>query len=329
MNSDNKRSVIVGAFVLVGLAILIAAILVLGGQQNRFAKTVKITATFNTIGGLKKGSNVWFSGVKIGTVREVNFTKNRLVEIVMNIEEKSREYIRKDAVAALSSEGFIGNRIIEIQGGSSSIPAIDDGDKLESKEAINTDAMIATLQLNNENLVAITENIKKLSDKVREGEGTIGTLFGDSTMAMDLKVMISNLSKTASNSKQITEEFKGFSQQLNNKESLIGQLMHDTVVFHDLKATIAKLEMVTENTSSLTANLNRASEKLSDNDNSLGILLNDTQTADQLKRTLDNLESSTQKLDKNMEALQHNFFFKGFFKKEAKKALKEADAEMK
>ena len=329
MNSDNKRSVIVGAFVFVGLAILVASILVLGGQQNRFAKTVKVTATFNTIGGLKKGSNVWFSGVKIGTVREVNFTTNRLVEIVMSIEEKSREYIRKDAVAALSSEGFIGNRIIEIQGGSSSIPAIDNGDKLESKEAVNTDAMIATLQLNNENLVAITENIKKLSDKVRDGEGTVGALFTDSLMANDIKAMLANLNQTALNSKQITEEFKGFSKQLNNKQSLIGQLMHDTVVFNDLKSTVAKLEAVTENTSALTANLNKASDKLNTNDNSIGVLLNDTQTADQLKRTMDNLESSTQKLDKNMEALQHNFFFKGFFKKEAKKALKEAEAEMK
>lgn len=320
MNSDNKRSVIVGLFVFVGLAILVAGILVLGGQQNRFAKTVRVTATFNTIGGLKKGSNVWFSGVKIGTVREVNFTKNRNVEIVMNIEEKSQQYIRKDAIAALSSEGFIGNKIIEIQGGSSSIPPIEDGDRLQSKEALNTDEMIATLQVNNENLVAITENIKKLSDKVRGGEGTVGAFFTDSIMAVNIKTMIANLSQAAVNSKRITEEFKSFSAQLNNKESLMGQLMNDTTVFNDLKSSVAQLEDITQTASSLMKNLNNASEKLNDDDNSIGLLLNDVQTADQLKRTLENLESSTQKLDKNMEALQHNFFFKGFFKKEAKKA---------
>lgn len=325
MNSDNKRSVIVGLFVFVGLAILVAGILILGGQQNRFAKTVRVTATFNTIGGLKKGSNVWFSGVKIGTVREVNFTKNRHVEIVMNIEEKSRDYIRKDAVAALSSEGFIGNKIIEIQGGSSSIPPIEDGDKLDSKEAVNTDEMIANLQINNENLVAITENIKKLSDKVREGEGTVGALFSDSTMALNIKTMIANLSQAAVNSKKITEEFKGFSAQLNNKESLMGQLMNDTLVFNDLKSSVAQLQGITQSASALTQNLAIASDKLNNKDNSIGLLLNDEQTADQLKRTLENLEGSTQKLDRNMEALQHNFFFRGFFKKEAKKAAKEAE----
>jgi phospholipid/cholesterol/gamma-HCH transport system substrate-binding protein len=325
MNSENKRSIIVGLFVLVGLAILVAGILVLGGQQNRFAKTVRITADFENIGGLKKGSNVWFSGVKIGTIREVNFTKNRHVEIVMNIEEKSRVYIRKDAIAALSSEGFIGNKIIEIQGGSSSVPPIEEGDRLQSKEAVNTDQMIATLQINNENLVAITENIKNLSDKIKNGEGTIGAFFTDSMLAVNIKTMMANLNQAAANSKKVTEDFKQFSTQLNNNESLLGQLLNDTVVFSSLKTSVAQMQNITQTASTLTLNLNKASEQLNEKDNSIGVLLNDSVVADQLKRTLDNLEGSTQKLDKNMEALQHNFLLRGFFRKEAKKAAKEAE----
>ncbi len=324
MNSENKRSVIVGLFVFIGLAILVAGILVLGGQQNRFAKTVRITADFENIGGLKKGSNVWFSGVKIGTIREVNFTKNRHVEIVMSIEEKSRVYIRKDAVAALSSEGFIGNKIIEIQGGSSSIPPIEEGDRLQSKEAVNTDQMIATLQINNENLVAITDNIKTLSEKVKRGEGTIGAFFTDSTLAVDIKMMMANLNQAAVNSKKVTEEFKQFSAKLNNNESLVGQLLTDTVVFSNLQSAVEQLQGITETATALTSNLSKASEQLNEKDNSIGVLLNDEEVADQLKRTLDNLEGSTQKLDRNMEALQHNFLLRGFFRKEAKRAAKEA-----
>lgn len=324
MNSENKRSIIVGLFVLVGLVILVSSILILGGQQNRFAKTVRITANFTNIGGLKKGSSVWFSGVKIGSIREVNFTKNRKVEIVMNIEEKSKEYIRKDAIAALSSEGFIGNKIIEIQGGSSSIPPIEDGDRLETKEATNTDEIISTLQINNQNLVAITENIKQLSDRVTSGEGTIGALFTDSLLAVNIKAMMANLNEAAINSKKVTEDFKIFSSQMNNKEGLVNKLMNDTTVFNSLQSSVAQLQGITQTASALTSNLNKASEKLNDKDNSIGLLLNDEEVAGQLKRTLGNLETSTQKLDKNMEALQHNFLLRGFFKKEAKKAAKEA-----
>src|SRR5690606_1453508 len=96
---DNKRSVMVGLFVFLGMAILIAAILALGGQQRGFGVIVHINAVFDNVGGLKKGSNIWLPGVKIGTIREVRVTDNGRVTIEMVIEEKSQQYIRKDALA--------------------------------------------------------------------------------------------------------------------------------------------------------------------------------------------------------------------------------------
>jgi len=70
---ENKRSIIVGIFVLVGVVLLVAGIITLGGQQNRFARTVTVSATFSDVGGLKAVNNVRCSGVKIGTVKIINF----------------------------------------------------------------------------------------------------------------------------------------------------------------------------------------------------------------------------------------------------------------
>src|SRR5690606_22472783 len=206
MNSaERKRSTIVGLFVLISIVILVAGIFIMGGQQNRFGGAVKIRAVFNNVGGLKKGGNVWFSGVKIGTIREVNFTEQSKVEIIMVINNESKEYVRKDATAVISSEGFIGNKMIVIEGGSHSVPYIEEGDELHSKEGNDTEAMMATLQVNNENLVAITNDIKNLSERVRRGEGTVGALFTDSMMAVNLKEMMSNLNRAAINARRIAE----------------------------------------------------------------------------------------------------------------------------
>jgi len=319
-SEERKRSIIVGLFVFVGIVILLAGIFIIGGQQNRFGNVVHVTAVFDNVGGLKKGGNVWFSGVKIGTIREVNFTENRQVEIDMVINDASKEYVRKDAVAVISSEGFIGNKMIVIEGGSSDMPFIENGDKLRSKEGNDTEAMMATLQVNNENLVSITDDIKNLSEKVRRGEGTIGAFFTDSMMAVNMKAMMLNLNQAALNSRRVSENLERFTAQLNNEGGLTNDLLTDTVVFKSLKASVAQLESVTQNASDLTKNLSDASSKLNDSDNALGLLLNDPATADQLKQTMGNLESSTYKLDRNMEALQSNFLFRGFFRKEAKKA---------
>jgi phospholipid/cholesterol/gamma-HCH transport system substrate-binding protein len=49
-----------------------------------------------------------------------------------------------------------------------------------------------------------------------------------------------------------------------------------------------------------------------------GLLLNDPAAAASVKVTLQNLQAASRKLDEDLEALQHNFLLKGFFKKKAK-----------
>ena len=69
-----------------------------------------------------------------------------------------------------------------------------------------------------------------------------------------------------------------------------------------------------------TGNLKATSEKLNNKDNVAGVLLNDPQAAASVKGTLSNLQTSSQKLDEDLEALQHNFLLRGFFRKKAKAA---------
>ncbi|HYH55106.1 MAG TPA: MCE family protein, partial [Anseongella sp.] len=52
--------------------------------------------------------------------------------------------------------------------------------------------------------------------------------------------------------------------------------------------------------------------------NAVGMLLNDPEVAGSLKATIENLEGSSAKLDENMEALQHNFLFRGYFRRKAR-----------
>jgi phospholipid/cholesterol/gamma-HCH transport system substrate-binding protein len=53
-------------------------------------------------------------------------------------------------------------------------------------------------------------------------------------------------------------------------------------------------------------------------------LLTDTAFARKLKSTLSNAKSASAKLDENMEALQHNFLLRGYFRKQKKAQEKKA-----
>lgn len=318
MRNDSKKSVIVGVFVLIGIIIFVAGILTLGGQQKKFVKSISLNAVFDDIAGLQTGNNVWFSGVKIGTVRRINFYGDSQVEIVMNVESKVREYIRKDSKATIGSDGLIGNKIIVIYGGTTQAPAVEDGDRLMSEMPLDTDKMMETLQENNKNLVTITENLKVLTTKIAQGQGIVGTVMTDSLLGENFKSIITNLDRAATNSNRMINEMNRFTSNLNKEGNLFHDLTTDKTLYSDLQASIKELQATATNANKLTDNLNDITAKLNDKNNTAGMILNDEEFANSLKNTLVNIDSSSVNLNRGLEALEYTWPFRKGFKRKAK-----------
>lgn len=328
---DSKRAVKVGLFVFIGLAILVTGIFVLGGQQKRFVRTIQVQAVFNDVGGLQTGNNVWFSGVKIGTVKRLRFRGTSQVEVTMNIEEKAQAYIRKDATAVISSDGFIGNKLVEIVGGNPRTAQVEDGDQLRSQEELSTDAIMETLQQNNRNLLKVTTDFKSIMDKISRGKGMAGAMLTDTVLGDNFKGMLANLQATSANASRVSNSLSAFANKMNDPSSLTTRLVTDTTIFHNLRQTsvqfrqaAAQANQITVQAAQATNDIKAATAKLNDRDNAVGLLLNDKSVNADIKSTLRNLNTSTQKLDENMEALQHNFLLRGFFRKREKERAKQA-----
>jgi phospholipid/cholesterol/gamma-HCH transport system substrate-binding protein len=321
--SSYTRAVIVGIFVFLGIAIFILAVLTLGGQHKTFEKSIVVKAIFNDVNGLQKGNNVWFSGVKVGTIKNVILFGNERVEVDINIEQKSRQFIPKDAKAKVGSDGLIGNKIIVIYGGTSTAPKVQTGDVLGVEKLPGTDEMFNTLAKNNDNLLQITNDFKMISKKLAEGNGTVGKLLTDETLINELNATSITFRKVSQNIEALTANAANYTSRLNTKGSLASDLVSDTVIFSTLRSTITQLQMVSVTADSVISNLKTTSNSvngaLNNSKAPIGMLLHDEQAAANIKVTLQNLQGGTKKLDEDLEALQHNFLFRGFFKKKAKR----------
>ncbi|WP_158797549.1 MlaD family protein [Pedobacter sp. L105] len=327
--SQNKKSVIVGIFILIGVIIFIAGVLTLGGKQKRFVSTITLKAIFSNVNGIAAGNNIFFSGVKIGTVSKIAFYGNAQVEVTMHIEQSAQQYIHKNAQAKLGSEGFIGNKMIEILGGTTQTPVVEDGDRLDIAAALNTDDIMKTLQENNKNILAITTDFKTVSAGMVKGKGTLGTLLSDSLMAQRLQQMTINLENASASTARVTAAVSQYTSKLNNKGTLTNELLTDTVVFSSMRTAVKSLQQTAASASQMTSNLKATTDKLNSDKNAIGVLLNDEETGTHLKNTAVNLESSSKKLDEDLEALQHNFLLRGFFRKKAKTEAKAAEQQQK
>lgn len=329
-STGNRRAVIVGIFIFLGLAIFILTVLTLGSQKKTFENTVTVKSFFDDVNGLQKGNNIWFSGVKVGTIKKVTLIGNGKVEVDMNIEEKSLPFIRKDAKARLSTDGLIGNKIIEIYGGTSRAAQIEQGDLLGNEKLLSTDEMMKTLSKNNDNIFAITSDFKVISSGLAQGKGSIGRLLTSDTLANNLNSTVLTMKKASANLEKLSANVTAYTSKLNEKGNLANDLVTDTVIFSKLRSTVSQLQEVADKSKEVMTNLQSAgatlNNGLSNKNAPAGMLLGDEKAATNIKITLQNLQSASKKLDEDLEALQHNFLLRHFFKKKAKADKANADS---
>lgn len=318
---SNKRSVYVGLFVFLGIIFLIAGILMIGNLHETFKRKIKVVALFDDVGGLQTGNNIWFSGVKIGTVSSLNFKEGSQVEVIMKIEVKAQQYIRKNSNVKLSTDGLIGNKILVIYGGNPKASVVEEGDTLGVEKTFTSDDMINTLQENNKNILAITSDFKTISKKMAAGDGTIGKFMNNNTVYDNINAATLSLQSASKKTEQLVSSLNTFSEGFNKKGTLANQLVTDTTIFNSVKTTVLRLQNIADTATLFIANLKEASS----NPNSpVGVLLHNEKSGAQLKQTISNLERSSQKLDEELEAAQHSFLLRGFFKKKAKEEKRDS-----
>jgi phospholipid/cholesterol/gamma-HCH transport system substrate-binding protein len=326
-STSNNRAIIVGIFIFIGVVIFIITVLTLGSQKKTFGKSIVIKAIFDDVNGLQKGNNIWFSGVKIGTIKKITLLGNAKVQTDMNIDENTRQFIRKDAKAKISSDGLIGNKIIVIYGGSLQTPPVEPGDVLGIEKLFSSDEMLSTLSKNNNNLLEITNGFKVITKRIQDGNGTIGKLLSDETLVNNLTATTNTLKLASANLEKLSTAVAAYTSKLNNKGTLASDLVSDTVIFSKLRLTVQQLQQVAESSQVVINNLkvtgSNINNSLSNNNTPVGMLLHDEKAAANIKITLQNLQSGTKKLDEDLEAVQHNFLLRGFFRKKAKNEKKD------
>lgn len=317
IESQNKRAVIVGVFVFTGLIFLLAGVLIVGNLRETFKRKMEVISLFEDVAGLQKGNNVWLSGVKIGTVESLDFYGESKVEVSMSIDLKAQQHIPKDAKVKISNDGLIGNKILVIYGGTEKGPVVQEGDTLGVEKTFTSEDMINTAQENNKNILAITNDVKVITKKLAAGEGSLGKLLNDSLIYTNINATIASLHKASVKAEQMLASLSEFSSNLNKRGTLANELTTDTMVFRSVKSSVLQLQQIADTATVFIANLKQAST----NPNSaIGVMLHNEESGTRLKETIKNLESSSKKLDEDLEAAQHNFLLRGYFKKKAKTA---------
>jgi phospholipid/cholesterol/gamma-HCH transport system substrate-binding protein len=191
METHTQRfKVRLGLFIAGGLAIFILAIFIIGKQKNLFNPVFRLNTTFYNVSGLEVGCNVRFSGINVGTVDNIQIINDSTVGVKMLIKKDVQQFIKTDCIAGIGSSGIIGDRLIIISQGSDEAPMAENKQYILSTEPIETDEIMASLQIT-------ADQLAEIMMKINGGQGTIGRLIQDTIIAENIDDIILNLKSSS------------------------------------------------------------------------------------------------------------------------------------
>src|ERR1051326_2319897 len=124
-----SRAFRLGVFIVATLAILAAGVFLIGSREFLFSSTYQLKADFKNVAGLTNGAEVRVGGIHEGTVKLIQLPAQPggQMTVIMSLEKSTRKVIRKDSVAAIQTEGLLGNKYVEISFGSDNTSPVENG----------------------------------------------------------------------------------------------------------------------------------------------------------------------------------------------------------
>lgn len=277
-----------GIFISLGLLLLIVGIYFIGEGKQLFRSTFNVTGVFKDVAGLQAGNNVRLSGVNVGTVRNIIIVSDTSVRVEILIDENIREFIKKDAVAIIGSEGLMGNKALIINPGTGNKQIIEDNDIIQTIQPVTIDDIIQSLNSTIENTASITGDLAIITKKIESGEGTIGRLIMD-------KKWRENFETTFINLREGSTDFRKVMAKAN-----------------ELDAIILSAKETVQNTADITSDLASVSGYIESGRGTLGRFLMDQTTADNLDSTIFYLKDGAKGLNLLLKKAKSSWLLWGF-----------------
>jgi phospholipid/cholesterol/gamma-HCH transport system substrate-binding protein len=305
---ERRHEIKVGLTIFVGMAILIAAVLYVGENRGVLQDRYRLHCLMSRVNGLQTGAPVRLAGVRVGSVTRVEFSEepqDRKIEVVLEIDEKVKPRIRKDSRAHIGTMGLLGDKYVGITMGTTNAPILEEGELLESSDPIDIEKLIEDGADVFGELYKTSQTLTDITDKVNQGQGTLGLLVNDPRLYYDIDRILllmerlvakmedgqSTMAKLFNdpglyeNLNELLETSTALVDSMKSGQGTVPKLLHDPELFNRLSETI-------ENFRSLTVDLRQGK-------GTLGKALTDEQLYEKLETVASEIDSLVQDIRKN------------------------------
>jgi phospholipid/cholesterol/gamma-HCH transport system substrate-binding protein len=320
-----NRKLVVGLFVVAGLVLFTVGLFLIGNRHQAFARHIEFYAEFRNLSGLANGAKVQVAGMDAGQVIEIGVpdSPSAKFRVKLRVDERFHGLVRTDSLATIGTEGVVGGTFLQVHAGSPNAKPAEGRATLPSKEPTELADLLdegrgtladvdATVKNANGLLTTVGRKVDSTLDQakttisnandvvtsLKEGRGSVGMLLRDESLANQVRQTVSNAQQASidlSHASSQVNVLVSDVQSRNFPQKIDGTLasVHDSASNIDasaiqLRQTVA--EFAGPDEQGVTAGVN-------------------------LRQSLSNANAATSNMADDTEALKHNFFFRGFFRR--------------
>lgn len=240
--TDKKNYLISGIFISILIFIGSVTIFMLNKENPLFSRRIYIKTEVANAQNLKEGAALQLRGIKIGNVTSIQFKDVNTLVITLGVNSSYKEWVKKDATMSFKTQGVLGDKFLEINGGTDTSPAVKDGDFLVTNDGNLFDHIITK----SEDLMVVAGNILTKFDKILSSvennrlEKILVNL--ENLSANTNKVMSTlndkNITQSVTNFKLSSESMTKITKQIEDGPGTLHALIYDQGLHEDLRSLV-------------------------------------------------------------------------------------------
>lgn len=281
----------VGIVVLIALIALMVSIYKIGNRANLFRKKLPYETRFDSASGLVVGNPVRLNGVNVGNVLEVVLSgdpADRTVRVVYDVDRRAAPRLRKGTHASIKTIGLLGDKYIELEGGTAEEPELEIGGQIPPAPGAGIEKLLEGSGDLVVDLAGIARSLKNILARTEQGKGFLGELTSEGEESARL----------GNSLHAVLTSLGAILKKIETGHGLVGKLFADDRYGREtgesLQAAIRSIQGI----------FGRIDEAMRTNTGAIPALLSDPEGKKKVYALVDNLSAATLSLARITEDLE-------------------------
>ncbi|MGH9345847.1 MAG: MlaD family protein [Vicinamibacterales bacterium] len=301
---NSSKLVGAGAFVVVGLLLFTVALFMIGERRMLFEDRFSVYTELATLGQLEMGAVVRVAGMDAGEVTGIRIPASpaEKFRVRMEIREDLHGLVRTDSVASPHIEGLVGAIFLHVSSGSEHAPPVPEGGTIPSREPFSMADLLAQAS---ETVALVRQTVESLRGDIEHAVRQVALTAEDAhAIIEDVRPAVTAIARDGS---RLAADIQQITARLRQGEGTLGKLMTDDALYERVKEIADEAKGLMANVREASGDARRAIADLRLQDGPAQGIMGD------MRVTLGQTREAVSDLADNMEALKHNFLFRGFF----------------